>query len=151
MRWMNLVGVYRPNWIASAATGIASDASSARLSYPSGHAAYMFSSMTVVSLFLLGHFRVLSRPQPGQFALAVMCLVPIMLATFVAVSRVYDYKHATSDINAGCFVGLASGLFAYSLNYHSLGCVASHLPRARVWSTVGLSGVRAPPSPTAGS
>lgn len=42
-RWMNLVGVYRPNWLAAYNSGTASEMESSRLSYPSGHSAYMFS------------------------------------------------------------------------------------------------------------
>jgi len=144
-RWMNLVGVYRPSWLAVYASGDAADMEHGQMSYPSGHSAYMFSSMTVITLFLLGHMRVASQPRPGQFALSIACLVPMMLSTFVALTRVYDYKHAPADINAGMFVGLASGVFAYLLNYPHITDACSGLPRARSWSTVGLAAVPATP------
>ena len=53
----------------------------------------------------------------GAFPLTLVCLAPIVLATVVAVSRPYDYRHHFSDINAGMFVGLSTGMFAYLLNY----------------------------------
>ncbi|PNH03216.1 hypothetical protein TSOC_010723 [Tetrabaena socialis] len=39
-----------------------SEADDARMSYPSGHAAYMFFSMTIVSLYILGKLELLHRP-----------------------------------------------------------------------------------------
>jgi membrane-associated phospholipid phosphatase len=37
-------------------------AADARRSYPSGHCAYVFATATVVTLYLLGKFRVFSKP-----------------------------------------------------------------------------------------
>ncbi len=131
-RWMNLVGRYRPIYQALAATNDASKINTGRQSYPSGHAAYMFLAMSITSLFLLGRTKVFARPRAGNFAVAFVCLAPVILATFVAVSRPANHRHHFSDINAGMFIGLATGLFAYLLNYESLfDPVRSGLPKCR--------------------
>ena len=44
-------------------------------------------------------------------------MAPIGLATIVAISRVVDYRHDFADVNAGAFIGILSGTFAYFLNY----------------------------------
>ncbi|GAX83367.1 hypothetical protein CEUSTIGMA_g10792.t1 [Chlamydomonas eustigma] len=141
-RWMNLVGVYRPSWLSILATNDHSEIDGGNQSYPSGHSAYMFSTMTVVSLFLIGKLGVMSSPTKGQFPLALVCLIPVALATFVAVTRIYDYKHAPADVNAGCFIGFLSGAFAYFLNYPSLLDSQSREPNCRAWTTSGWDVVR---------
>ena len=64
-----------------------------------------------------------------------------MLATFVAVTRIYDYKHAPADVNAGCFIGIFSGLFAYLLNFPSILSLSSPLPKTRTFTTQGLNAI----------
>ena len=124
-RWMNLVGRYRPNFQAVEATNDSVEIYEGRQSYPSGHAAYMFLSMSITTLYLLGHCRALARPPSrgerfGRFTPAFLCLAPVVLAAFVAVTRPANYYHHYSDIDAGMFIGLATGAFAYLLNFESI-------------------------------
>ncbi|EFJ45779.1 hypothetical protein VOLCADRAFT_121142 [Volvox carteri f. nagariensis] len=130
-RWTNLVGVLRPSWLGTVQKGVVGDVEDARLSYPSGHSAYMFFSMTVLSLYLLGKLQLLSRPSQLLFLKSVLALAPLALALFVAVSRIADYKHSPADVNAGCFIGMLCGGFAYFLNYPSLFSPDSAEPRRR--------------------
>ncbi|GFR51605.1 hypothetical protein Agub_g14029 [Astrephomene gubernaculifera] len=130
-RWTNLVGRLRPNWLASLKLKDPAEVDDARLSYPSGHSAYMFFSMTVVSLYLLGKLEVMHRPSQPLFLKCILAVGPLALATFVAVSRIADYKHHPSDVNAGCFIGTLCGAFAYFLNYPSLFDSASAHPKRR--------------------
>ena len=37
----------------------------------------------------------------GCFAKAILALSPVMFATYVAATRLVDYKHDFSDVNAG--------------------------------------------------
>ena len=135
-RWMNLVGRYRPIYQALVATNDARKISNGRQSYPSGHAAYMFLAMSITTLYLLGRTKVLARPRAGNFAVSFLCLAPVVLATFVAVTRPANHKHHFSDINAGMFIGLATGLFAYLLNHESVFDPAlSGLPKCRARAT----------------
>ncbi|KAG2425484.1 hypothetical protein HXX76_013693 [Chlamydomonas incerta] len=130
-RWINLVGRYRPNWLATLQAGDQGEIDDARLSYPSGHSAYMFFAMTIVSLYLVGKTELLHRPSQLLFLKSICAMAPMALAAFVAVSRIADYKHAPSDVNAGCFIGFVCGVFAYFLNYPSLFDAASSLPKRR--------------------
>ncbi len=75
----------------------------------------------------------------GQFFFVFLCLTPIMLSTFVAVTRVYDYKHAPADINAGCFIGFTCGVLSYLMNFPSPMDPLCHLPKARTCSTLGAN------------
>ena len=119
-RWMNLVGRYRPIYQALLLTNSTSQIEDGRQSYPSGHAAYMFLAMSITTLYLLGHLRVFAMPHRGNFALAFFCLAPVILATFVAVTRPANHRHHFSDINAGMCIGLFTGIFAYLLNFESI-------------------------------
>ncbi|GIL67505.1 hypothetical protein Vafri_20865 [Volvox africanus] len=130
-RWTNLVGVLRPNWLAALLTNDHAEVEDARLAYPSGHSAYMFFSMTIVSLYILGKLELLSRPSQLLFLKSVLAVAPMALALFVAVSRIADYKHSPADVNAGCFIGIVCGSFAYFLNYPSLLSPGSGLPKRR--------------------
>ncbi|GLC47275.1 hypothetical protein PLESTF_000926400 [Pleodorina starrii] len=130
-RWTNLVGVLRPNWLATALTADATEMEDGRLAYPSGHAGYMFFSMTIVSLYIIGKLQLLSRPSQLLFLKSVLAVAPMALAMFVAVSRIADYKHAPADVNAGCFMGIVCGGFAYFLNYPSLFSSDSGIPKRR--------------------
>lgn len=53
----------------------------------------------------------------AHFAVAVLCLLPLALAAFVAATRITDYKHAPADVNAGAALGLLCGTFGYLLNF----------------------------------
>lgn len=117
-RWMNLVGVLRPHSIDVFNEGDSAEIQDTRQSYPSGHAAYMFSTSFLLTLYLLGHLKVISSPRSGQFALGLICILPCILATFVALTRIYDYEHAPADVNTGCFIGILSSILAYMLNFH---------------------------------
>ncbi|KAF5836970.1 phosphatidic acid phosphatase type 2/haloperoxidase [Dunaliella salina] len=130
-RWMNLVGRLRPHWLAVLAMGDPQLISVGRLSYPSGHTAYTFSSATVVALWLCGKLQVFSRPSQALYLKLLLCSMPLWLATFVACTRITDYKHDFSDVNAGSFIGIVSGFVGYSLNFHSLFSTSSNLPKVR--------------------
>jgi hypothetical protein len=122
----------------------------------------MFLSMSIISLYLLGRSKAFSQPTPGRFAIAFLCLTPIILATFVAVSRPANHKHHFSDINAGMAIGLLTGTFAYFLNYPSILSPDSGQPKHRFHSSLPaaapttpaaskLAAAAAPPPAAAGS
>jgi diacylglycerol diphosphate phosphatase / phosphatidate phosphatase len=117
------------------------ESTSARESFPSGHAATALSSMTLLTLFLLGKVRggslqrgvklvtddpmwdaVVWTPSSLSKLLAVMSLWPIGLGMFIATSRVRDNWHHPADVVCGSIVGASCALFAHSLWY--VHCVA---------------------------
>lgn len=83
------------------------------------------------SLYLLGRLRIFVQPMAGAFAAAVLCIVPVMLAAYVAVTRPFNHKHDFSDINAGAAIGFMCGIFPYFLNYPSILAEASGRPKLR--------------------
>lgn len=143
-RWMNLVGRLRPDYLARLQLANAGDIANGHQSYPSGHASYMFMSMTLTSLYLLGRSKVFVRQLPGTFLVAGLCIAPVGLATYVALTRPFDYKHHFSDINAGMALGLATAVFAYFLNYPSLLAPNAGCPKLRSFEIAkGVEGAAA--------
>lgn len=138
-QWMNLCGRLRPNWLAALETADAHKIESGRASYPSGHAAYTFASCTILSLYLCGKFRLFATGQASLGRALLLCS-PMTVATFVAVSRISDYKHNPSDVNAGCAIGIMCGAFCYFLNYPSLFEATCGEPKVRKQDGITTSG-----------
>mmetsp|Transcript_6527 Transcript_6527/g.9224 ORF Transcript_6527/g.9224 Transcript_6527/m.9224 type:complete len:423 (+) Transcript_6527:96-1364(+) len=99
-------------------------------SFPSGHSALAFCTMTMVTLLCMGKVgpqRFMSNVvvTPTRMLLKKMgCLVslcvPMGLAIFIAASRIHDYKHHPADVIAGSLIGFASAKFAHSMYYPSV-------------------------------
>ena len=49
-----------------------------------------------------------------------LCCAPILLASWIAISRCIDNWHHYSDILAGSVIGAVSALFAFNYNYGSI-------------------------------
>ncbi|ELP84281.1 phosphatidic acid phosphatase, putative [Entamoeba invadens IP1] len=71
--------------------------------FPSGHAAYAFHGQLFVSLFLICFLEnyTFFKTLIGKF----VSLLPLAFATFVAMSRCYDYHHSFIDVIAGVLLG----------------------------------------------
>ncbi|CAH0402173.1 unnamed protein product [Chilo suppressalis] len=104
-----------------------------RKSFPSGHSSFAFCSMGYLSLWLCGKLRVLSWNR-GEVLRILACLMPMMLATVVAISRVCDNHHHWEDITVGSVLGFASSYFCYRQYYNSLDSVLSGYPYITVSS-----------------
>ncbi|CAE7654767.1 plpp5 [Symbiodinium sp. CCMP2592] len=92
----------------------------AHKSFPSGHASLSFSSMLFTSLFLLR--KVAAQPMKMKTCLGVqdctnvallLALSPVMLAFWIASSRVRENDHHPADICFGSFIGSAWAIFWY--------------------------------------
>eukprot|EP00878_Enallax_costatus_P002057 GHUV01002223.1.p1 GENE.GHUV01002223.1~~GHUV01002223.1.p1 ORF type:complete len:288 (+),score=64.57 GHUV01002223.1:130-993(+) len=118
-KWMNLVGKPRPDWFERVATGDPAKIEDGRTSYPSGHAAETFMAFGLLTFYLLTKLRLFTAQSQGHFAKVMLCLTPLGFAAFITLSRVAAYKHDWSDINAGMFIGLWSGILAYLINYQN--------------------------------
>lgn len=90
--------------------------------------------MTVLTWYVVGKLKLFHNPCKGRFVLSALSLIPIGIATFIAVSRTVDHVHDFSDINAGAFIGIASGTFAYFLNYSSPFAATCREPKDRSYS-----------------
>ena len=80
------------------------------LSFPSGHSSLMFASVTYVTLVLAKH-KSITTVSHNLITCLTGCLY--VLASWVAISRVMDYEHTTSDVLGGCFMGFIIGRTVY--------------------------------------
>jgi membrane-associated phospholipid phosphatase len=88
-----------------------------RLSFPSGHASLSVCGLLILSLYLERRFgvsklREVARHQTnGQIkvgplrVLSIICYSPMLLALFIASSRVADNKHFPADVVGGAVLG----------------------------------------------
>ena len=145
--WLNVaVGRQRPDWYARLATGDAAIIAEGRLSYPSGHSAYTHASAAVCALYVAARLRVFASQDPprAQMARLLAAAAPLGVAGAVAASRLTDYRHHFSDVNAGALIGLLSGAACYRLNFEGQGRrIARRRPAAgpaAAWAAAQLAG-----------
>lgn len=141
----NYAGYFRPSFYNmcqfNEETLVCDDeTTSARESFPSGHAATALASMTLVSLFLLGKVRggtrqrgvseaateakpvddvddIMWTPTLIEKPLALLAISPIFLGMFIASSRVRDNWHHPADVICGGIIGMGCSMFAHGLWY----------------------------------
>ncbi|EIN09506.1 phosphatidic acid phosphatase [Punctularia strigosozonata HHB-11173 SS5] len=123
------VGRLRPDFLSrckwdaalSACTGKADDVLDGRKSFPSGHSSTAFAGMTFLFLWIAGNtsaWSFTSRP-PSSLLLRsrllglLISLLPIGYATWVAISRMEDYRHHKEDVIVGSLVGILSSTICY--------------------------------------
>jgi membrane-associated phospholipid phosphatase len=99
----------------------------ARKSFPSGHASFAWSTMLVLTLYLLGRSRLNcenrshSIMRGGRKSLKLfVCFIPSFFAAWVAVTRSIDNWHHYSDILAGSIIGAVAATIGYGYNYGSV-------------------------------
>lgn len=80
-------------------------------STPSGHSSISFSGLLYLTLWLFGQFHVFSRSQPLYRLL--VCLTPLLIACYIALSRTQDYRHHFTDIIMGGIIGIGFALSVY--------------------------------------
>ncbi|CAL5039398.1 unnamed protein product [Urochloa decumbens] len=80
-------------------------------SFPSGHASGCFAGLGFLSWYLAGKIKAFDRR--GHVAKLCIVLLPLFLASMVAVSRVSDYWHHWQDVFAGGVLGLVVASFCY--------------------------------------
>lgn len=157
----NRVGRLRPDFLTrckwsdslQACTGKAKDIMEGRRSFPSGHSSTAFAGMAFLSLFLAGllHTWSFSQPAPARnlfsTKLGRICitLAPIAYATWVAVSRLEDYRHHKEDVIVGSLLGSLSALTAYLIywpNPFTLESVTSSYKSSRARVVYGQDNTR---------
>ncbi|KAH9066693.1 lipid phosphate phosphatase 1 [Lactarius vividus] len=127
----NRVGRLRPDFLARCqwdasqhiCTGKIDDIVDGRKSFPSGHSSTAFVGMTFTALFLAGKTAALCfnvSPFPGtllnsRLARLVLVLMPLVFSTWVAITRVEDYRHHKEDAIVGSVIGILSGTIGYLL------------------------------------
>ncbi|KAI0372610.1 lipid phosphate phosphatase 1 [Pilatotrama ljubarskyi] len=125
----NRVGRLRPDFLdrckwdkeLKACTGSLDSVLDGRRSFPSGHSSTAFAGMMFLSLWVAGATGAwrLTEPVPAgsfrrsKFARLLLSLAPLAYATWVAVSRVEDYRHHKEDVIVGSLIGSASATICY--------------------------------------
>jgi len=122
-------GKPRPNW----STYHLQNGSDSLEGFPSGHATLMFGGMTFATFYLIAKFRVFQRTGvwSGHPGLLCLCLLPMLGAGFVAVSRTRDYHHDFTDITAGTVIGTFTGAVFYFVYFPSLFDDNAHIAKTR--------------------
>ncbi|XP_047966180.1 lipid phosphate phosphatase 2-like isoform X2 [Salvia hispanica] len=80
-------------------------------SFPSGHTSWAFAGLGFLSLYLSGKIKVFDRR--GHVAKLCLVVLPLLIASLVAVSRVDDYRHHWQDVFAGGLIGLVVATVCY--------------------------------------
>ncbi|EMC99743.1 hypothetical protein BAUCODRAFT_119318 [Baudoinia panamericana UAMH 10762] len=99
-------------------------------SWPSGHSSFAWSGLGYLALFLASQTHALRAR--ASLALVLLCLLPLAGASFVAISRLEDYRHQVEDVICGSLLGMGIAYFNWRRYYPSLlseSCDEPHAPR----------------------
>lgn len=99
----------------SICTGNVKTINEGRKSFPSGHASISFTSLVFVSLYASTALGVYNRPdrRPTSLLFFAIALIPIVLAIFIAFSRIIDYRHHPWDVFWGSALGIVVAIWSY--------------------------------------
>lgn len=111
------------------------DDNGARKSFPSGHSSLSFCGLGLLSFYLERRFGVSSLRAWRQDSVSgelvmtqtravrleriksIFCYSPILLAGFIAVSRIVDNKHFPADVVGGSILGAAVASWVHGIWY----------------------------------
>lgn len=103
-------------------------------SFPSGHSSFSFAGLGYLSLFLAGQMRIFAHGVPSSsgavspgggstdraeklvradLGRALLCLLPLLVATWVAITRCQDYRHDVYDVTIGGLLGWTVAYWSY--------------------------------------
>ncbi|KAF3909718.1 hypothetical protein AA313_de0209106 [Arthrobotrys entomopaga] len=109
-------------------------------SFPSGHSSTAFGGLLYLSLFLSGQFFVF-RPG-GDLVRTLVAFASTLLALFIAMSRLEDYRHDYADVMVGSWIGIFSAYFAYRRYFPSLRSVKCNEPYKLPTEGEGYEGLK---------
>ncbi|KAG0613024.1 hypothetical protein M758_6G070600 [Ceratodon purpureus] len=87
-------------------------------SFPSGHTSWSFAGLGYLAMYMGGKLGVFDHR--GHSWKLFPVILPLLGATFVAITRVDDYWHHWTDVCTGAAIGLLSAYFCYRQHYPSL-------------------------------
>ncbi|KAI2617330.1 acid phosphatase/Vanadium-dependent haloperoxidase [Hypomontagnella submonticulosa] len=80
-------------------------------SFPSGHSSFSFSGLGYLAFFLAGQLRIFRDKK--DLGRSLVCLVPLIGAAMIAISRCQDYRHDVYDVCVGSALGFIVAFFSY--------------------------------------
>ncbi|KAL5890367.1 hypothetical protein ACKVWC_005576 [Pyricularia oryzae] len=112
-------------------------------SFPSGHSSFSFAGLGYTALFLAGQLRifaydgerdgeedgsgagkmerVVSAAHGRGLGTALFCMIPLLGATMIAISRCQDYRHDVYDVCTGALLGSVVTYWSYRRYWPRLG------------------------------
>lgn len=109
-------------------------------SFPSGHSSTAFAGLLYLSLFLAGQFSVF---RPGaDLVRACAAFSATILAGYIAISRLEDYRHDYADVTVGSWIGILCAYFSYRRYFHPLRSVRCNEPYKIPSEENGYEGVK---------
>ncbi|XP_064549726.1 phospholipid phosphatase 5 isoform X2 [Drosophila montana] len=112
-------------------TGIPSVINEGRKSFPSGHSSFAFASFGFVTYYVGAKLHAFDARGRGHTWRLFIAIMPLIVATLVAVSRTCDYHHHWQDVVVGALIGLATGYISYRQYYPSIFSTDAGRPFAR--------------------
>ncbi|KAH7323094.1 phosphatidic acid phosphatase type 2/haloperoxidase [Stachybotrys elegans] len=98
-------------------------------SFPSGHSSFSFAGLTTFALFFAGQLHVFRYATGGRdLSRALLCLVPLLGAAMIAISRCQDYRHDVYDVCAGSALGITVAYWSYRRHWPHLSSPNCHEP-----------------------
>lgn len=86
-----------------------------RRSFPSGHTSTSFGGLGYAGFFLAGQLGVFDGE--GHVYKLIVCMVPFLLAGFVGLTRIIDYRHHWQDVFAGAIIGTVAAYLSYRMYF----------------------------------
>lgn len=108
-------------------------------SFPSGHSSFAFSGLGWLALFLASQT---SSFRPGtSFASVLLCLLPLLGASAIAISRLEDYRHDVGDVLCGAALGFLIAYANWRRYYPSLSSQDCREPYSRPHNSKNISSI----------
>ncbi|KAI9591996.1 phosphatidic acid phosphatase type 2/haloperoxidase [Syncephalis fuscata] len=94
--------------------------------FMSGHTSTSFAGLGFLSLYMAGKLHIFD--ERGFVFKPLICVIPLIGAALIGISRICDYRHHWQDVLVGGIVGFGMAYFAYRQYYPSLASHNCHRP-----------------------